>query len=409
MKLTNKVFVFLLFTCSFSFGQMEQYDYKREIKSVSQQWHEIILPDEVFGKTSRNLNDLRIFGITASGDTIEAPYLLRVSAEKTSRQEVAFKTLNTAHNDKGYYFTFELPSNEPINRIQLDFKQKNFDWQTSLEGSQDQNEWFTVIEDYRIMSIKNEMTDFQFTNLVFPSSKYRFFRLLIHSKEKPELTKTSIAQHEIRDGVFKNYAVKKMHTIENKQSQQTEIDIEMQIPIRASHIKIDVLDALDYYRPVSIKYLTDSTKTEQGWIYNYSTLSSGILNSIEGNVFKFKSTTFQKLKIIIHNQDNQALTIGSITVKGYVHKLVARFTEPASYFLTYGNNKAKNANYDIDQFLDKIPKTLKVLETDNELTIDKEIQPGVEPLFKNKTWLWIIMGFIILILGWFSVKMIQKK
>ena len=70
----------------------------------------------------------------------------------------------------------------------------------------------------------------------------------------------------------------------------------------------------------------------------------------------------QNLKIIIYNQDNQALSIDSIQVKGYIHEIVARFTEPANYFLTYGNEKAVKASYDIERFTDKIPDTLKALK-----------------------------------------------
>ena len=181
------------------------------------------------------------------------------------------------------------------------------------------------------------------------------------------------------------------------------------MPVPVSHLKIDVKDSFDYYRPITIKYLTDSIKTEKGWKYNYSTLTSGMLNSMEKNEFKFSSRTVQKLKIFIHNQDNQPLTIDSILVKGYLHELIARFTEQATYFMTYGNKTAARPHYDIDRFTDKVPVTLTALELGNELTIEKDETPLTEPLFKNKTWLWTIMSLIILLLGWFSVKMIRKN
>lgn len=93
-------FLFLIATCSFSYGQMAEYNYKRELKEVSEPWSKIILPNEIFGKTSQDLSDLRILGLTASNDTIEAPFLLREITEKISRKEVAFKTLNASHNEK---------------------------------------------------------------------------------------------------------------------------------------------------------------------------------------------------------------------------------------------------------------------------------------------------------------------
>lgn len=399
----------LLLACSYSYGQIEQYNYKRELKGITDKWHKVVLPDEIFGKVSSNLYDIRIFGITANNDTIEAPYLFRLTTEKISSNDISFKTVNVSHNEKGYYFTFEIPTNEPINQIKLDFKRQNFDWRLKLEGSQNQQEWFTVIEDYRILSIKNELTDFQFTNIVFPNSRYRFFRLFIASKENPYLMVAKVSQYELTDGDYRNYPIKKTKINQDKQTKQTEIEIDLQLPVSVSHIKISIKDTFEYYRPVTIKFLVDSFKTEQGWKYSYSTLTSGTLNSLELNEFKFTSTILQKLKILIQNRDNQHLTIDTIEVKGYLHELVGRFTEPATYFLTYGNSKAEPPQYDIDHFADKIPKTMTTLILGTEQVIDKEEISETEPIFKNKTWLWIIMAVIILLLGWFSIKMIRKN
>lgn len=401
--------ILLLLNCSFIYGQIEQYHFKREIKGISEQWHKIILPNEVFGKTSNDLTDIRIFGITVNNDTLETPYLLQLATESVSNKNVSFKTLNISHNDKGYYFTFEIPTIEAINQIKLDFKQNNFDWQIKLEGSQNQNDWFTVIENYRILSIKNEITDFQFTKLSFPSSKYRFFRLHIDSKEKPDLAVACVSQQEISEATYRIYPIKNIEKKENKDNKQTEIDIEFNMSVPVSFLNLDIKKSFDYYRPITIKYLTDSTKTEKGWKYNYRTLTSATLNSIEKNEFMFSSTTVKRLKIYIDNQDNQTLTINTIQVKGYVHELLVRFTQPASYFLTYGNNKAVRPNYDIDRFIDKVPVTLSALELGGELTIEKVKVSETYPLFKNKTWLWTIMGLIILVLGWFAIKMMRKE
>lgn len=398
----------LLFLCSYSYGQMEQYNYKRELTEVSEQWHKVVLPNDIFGKVSSNLSDIRIFGLTEDNDTIEVPYIIKKATEKISSKQVAFKMLNTSSNSKGYYFTFKIPTTEAINQIKLEFEQQNYDWKLKLEGSQNQQEWFTITDNYRILSIKNKATDFQFTNLVFPSSKYRFFRLQITSNETPILTTASIEHQEITSGIYRNYSITNVSTKENKSTKQTEIYVELPMPVPVSCVNINIKDAFDYYRPVTIKYLDDSLNTEKGWKYIYRTLTSETLNSIEKNEFKFSSVTLKKLKIIINNQDNQALTIDSIQIKGYVHELIARFTEPASYFLTYKNNKAEKPHYDINRFSHKIPPNLTAIAIGDELVINKGEVSVTKPLFQNKNWLWVIMSVIILLLGWFSLKMMRK-
>lgn len=391
-----------------SFGQMTDYSFKRELTGVKDQWHKIVLPNEIFGKTNQALTDIRIFGLTSENDTIEAPYLLRLTKEKKTTREITFNILNTSHNDRGYYYTFEVSGEEPVNQLKLDFEQTNFEWKVTLEGSQDQREWYTVVEDYRILSIKNDFVNFQFTNLTFPSTKYRYIRLLVESKEKPDLSNVGISQEDTKEGTYREYEVKKRVTQENEQTRQTEVSVELEQPVPVSHLRVIVSDTLDYYRPATIRYLVDSFDTEQGWKYNYKTLTSGTLNSLGENVFDLGNVTAQKLKIIISNRDNQPLKVAKVEVKGYLHELQVRFARDADYFLVYGNEGAARPSYDIGHFTDNIPENITLLTLGNEQEIEQEDKPFIKPLFQNKAWLWAVMVVIILLLGVFSLKMMRK-
>ena len=409
MRLSIKILaVLLLLSCAHAHGQMKDYSFKRELKGVSEQWHRIVLPDDIFGNVSPSLYDIRVFGITASQDTVEAPYLLRLATDQTSETQIAFKTLNVSHDEKGHYFTFEIPTAAPVNQIKLDFKQQNFDWKVRLEGSQDQNEWFTIADDYRIVSIKNNLTDYQFTKLAFPQSKYRFYRLLIQSEKQPKLMAAHVTKHESTEGTYRNYPVRTFDVKENTKTKQTEIDIALAWPVPVSRLKILVSDTFDYYRPVTIQYLADSFQTAKGWKYHYGTLATGILNSIDEDAFKLNSTITERLRILIHNQDNAPLTIDTVRVKGYAHELVVRYTQEATYYLAYGKKNAAKPHYDIDHFADKIPTALTAIALGEEQVIEKENERTTTPLFQNKAWLWAAMAIIILILGWFSVKMMKS-
>jgi len=133
MKLKPDIAILLLLLISTaSYGQMDQYDYQREIKGITEQWHKLTLPDEIFGKVSDRLTDIRIYGITSSKDTIEAAYLLNQTTDKELNKEVASSILNTSHNQLGYYFTIEVPDKEPVNQLMLDFKEQNFDWKLKV-------------------------------------------------------------------------------------------------------------------------------------------------------------------------------------------------------------------------------------------------------------------------------------
>ena len=175
-----------------------------------------------------------------------------------------------------------------------------------------------------------------------------------------------------------------------------------------SSLKLDVENEYDYYRRIAISYLSDSFKTEKGWIYEYLDLYSGTLSSLEENEFTFSSTTVKDLKVVVFNNDNEALTISNIEGKGYQHNLVARFTQEADYYLVYGNNKVAAPRYDISQFENSISDSLSFLTLGEIQIIEKPEVIKNEPLFENQIWLWLVMVAIIFILGWFSLSMLKK-
>lgn len=390
-------------------AQFKNYRYQREIKGVSEQWHKIAIPPEVFGNVSPNLSDLRIYGVSRSNDTIEVPYVLQQTTAATTSREVMFKQLNTSQNDQGYYFTFEVPSEEPLNKIYLDFLNKNFDWTARLEGSHDQKEWFTLVDEQRLVAVNNEEVDFKYTILKLKPVRYHYLRLRVNSKEKPLLSSASIVMEEQQNGRMENYETRKVLIEENPERKETLVTIPLMETGRPSLLNLSITDPVSYYRPIRLSYLSDSIKTEKGWKRQYKTLKSAVLNSMENNEISFPGTTTAELQLRIKNHDNTPLSIDSITVKGYVHELTARFDKPATYYLAYGNPKAGRPVYDIAIYPENIPDNALPVTLEEETKTSQLAESKPTPLITNKFWLWIIMGIIIFSLGWFSLKMIRNQ
>ena len=403
---TKILIISLLGLCFASFGQLQNYDKKMELSGITEQWHSVKLPETLFADIKNNLADIRIYGVTEN-DTLEAPYVLKVSEAKGELSKIDFKLINSSSNKNGYYFTYEVPTSKSINEIQLDFKNDNFDWNIMLEGSQNQQEWFTLLEDYRILSIKNSQTDYSFTHLNFPNAKYRFYRILVKSDSKPDLVRSSLYLDSITPANFNDYTIKSFNvTQENKNSVIT-VNLKSRLPI--SYLKLDVSDKVDYYRPIEIQYISDSIKTEKGWRYNYNTLTSETLSSLEKNDFNFKTVLAQRLRVIVHNYDNEPLTISKWQVKGYVHELLVRFDKPAKYYLAYDNQNARAPIYDVSKAGFKLPENSTALTLGKPEIISKNHIAKKSPLFENKWWLWGIMGIVILVLGVFTLKMMRQE
>lgn len=390
------------------FCQVEKYNYYKDIEGIQNEWHKLLLTDDIYDKTSQSLHDIRIYGFTTSGDTLEAPYILQAKENKTIINRIAFKRINESHNEEGYFYTFETSAKAAINQINLTFRNNNFEWFLNLEGSQNQEDWYTIIDDYRILSIKNNSTDYRFTDINFPKSKYKFYRLQIKSKKDPLLTKVSILESQTISGAFHTFEVVDLKYLKGKKT-QSEIEVDLGKVSRINSLQLNIDDNFDYYRPVTIQYLADSFQTEKGWIHNYKTLTRGIVNSSKENVFHFDQKTVRKLKVIVSDNQNTPLKITSLTVNEIINELIVRFTDEANYRMYFGAKYPRKTNYDIHYFAKNIPDSLQELSLSKAFLIQKETIEKEKPLFESEWWIWAIMAVIIIVLGGFSFKMLNSK
>jgi hypothetical protein len=413
MTINSRLFFYLsiifLINISNNIAQTKGYNFRREVTGITDTWHKIIISDDMYSKISSDFSDLRIIGFSANGDTIEAPYLLTKNAEGSVSKSLPFKIINESHNDKGYCYTFSFITETEINCINLHFDESNFDRLLSLEGSQNQQQWFSILDSYRIVSIKNSMTDYSFTTLHFPDSKYKFFKLTIPSKTKPILTSADITIEQKQIHNYRLYPNIKTITSNDLSKKNTTVDIQLANKVSIAFIKINVNNKFDFYRNITIDYLSDSTKLEKSWIKNYTVLHNGVLSSIDTNGFLIGDVVTDNLRLTIENGNNEPLSISGSIVKGHTYELQVRITKQGNYFLYYGNNNAPESNYDIQNFQDKIPSLLKELSLGNEENTSNFSESKIEPLFKNKIWLWVIMGTVMLIIGGFSVKMLTSS
>ena len=399
----------LLLLSSFAQAQMGDYSYSRTIETPTNTWHKMVLSNEMFAHVKSDFADFRIYGISEKNDTIEAPYLLRMEEDKFVYKSIPFKKINSSHNEKGYYYTFEIQNEEAINEIELNFKSDNFDWKLDLEGSQNQKEWFTIAEDYRVISIQNDLTDYKFSKLVFPDAKYRYLRLLVKAKVEPELIAQNLTLQETTSGDYREYPIRTQSRTEDKKAKQTIINFDLGEAVPVSKLDFNFANDVDFYRTYKLQYLADSFKVAKGWRYTYNTLSSGVLTSIEDNNLSFAPKVLQNLKLTINNRDNTPLNLENAVVKGPVYQLISRFTSPANYVLYYGNEKSRKPNYDIDRFLEKIPENLKTLALGKENVLIQEVEEEDNALFQSKLWLWGVMILMMGLLAWFSLKMLKGK
>ncbi|MBR9860748.1 discoidin domain-containing protein [bacterium] len=404
--------IFLLLLQLSVLAQMDNFHYSREISGAENGWNRIALTPEIFSRLNSNYSDIRIIGISNSGDSVEAPYFLRTLQPVVKISAIPFQTINKSTIAGKTSITFELNKITSINEIKLDLSRSNFDWKVQLQGSQDLQEWHSILEDYRILSIDNNQVQFSFATLDFPLSKYRYYRLLVPTTEELSLRASSISENETSAGSYHSFSIQSLTKNEIKESKKTELQIKLKDQVPVSFIGLTVDHDFDYYRPIQIEALVDSTKTEKGWHYNYKTLSRGVLSSFNDQEFNFSEEVCSHLRITIENHDNSPLNISKIEVRGYQHELITRIDQEANYFLLYGNKDAPEPVYDIVNFKNQVPSSLPQATLNQEIKRviagakeDADVEQTKIPGF----WMWLVLGLLVLIMGVFAIRMVRKS
>lgn len=133
----------------------------------------------------------------------------------------------------------------------------------------------------------------------------------------------------------------------------------------------------------------------------------GQYTSFENHVYNLDNIRTNKLRVLIYHNENSPISINDVRIKGFKHRITARFEKAATYYLAYGNKNAREPQYDIALFKDKIPKDLVNLKLERTTrTLNQSIaQKDSEP---KKIWLLTVMGLVVLILGVFTLRMMRK-
>lgn len=418
-KWIKKIILGCLIGFSINGFSQNGYSYKRKIEfqNTPLKWKSVTIPNELYDKTKSDLSDIRIFNFVGK-DTIEVPFVISIN-DYNPNDPIKPKIINQTKTDSGFYFTLENTNQvSNISEIKLQFANENFDWKLDLQGSNNQNEWFTILEDYRILAIKNPQTDYRFENLSFQNTKYKYYRIFV--KTQDELVLKSAFLNAPIKGVpdLKTHKITDFLIESNKKNKNTIIEFSTKTKLPVHSINIKVNEKNSFYRNFNVEFLVDSIQTEKGWKKHYQHLFSGRLSSSETALTKedFPPLTLnnqivaQSYRITIENQDNAPLNIQYIELQSLIHSIYFEATQTSDYFVFYGNKDSKAPKYDLEKFYDKIINEPKAEATlSNEILIPKKEEIKSKPLFESNYWLWGIMILIIVILGYFSIKMLSKN
>jgi hypothetical protein len=389
----------------------QHFRYKRSLQADSIGWNRIYLPPQVEAKCRTDFADLRVFAIKKNGDTVESSYMIKDPGNQVIANKAPLKILNRSEAGGSYYYTFEKNTKYYIEEISLAFENKNFDSRVILEGSHNQKEWFTILKDYRILSIENQATKYAFTNLIFPEASYSFYRLQIQANTNPGLVSATVMQHAISKATWHTHKILSQQSEINKELKQTIFTFKLEEALPVSCIQVHTAKQGDFFRATNLLHVRKQSNSNAENEIRYQSFANFTLSSLGSNSFQIPKIQTNELRLVVENKDDEPLRIDSVNIKTTLPELWVRLPEAETYLMVYGDAKARSPQYDAALIVEQtnpVPFTSAILGEELELL---KATSNTENLqwYEKDIYLYGIMAVIMALLGYFSITMIRKK
>jgi hypothetical protein len=411
MKVRKSNIIFILV---FLFGMMpvfaqKGFNFKRKILGVKTEWQQLFLPIEMYKNCKPDFSDIRIQAYTNLGDTLIVPYILEEVNSIQKQQKVSFKIINESYRNDWYYFTLVCPTDVLVNNLELNFEDENFDWHVNLDAAEKLGDWMTILDDVRILSFKNQESSYVFSKLKFSDSKFPYYRVSIHGTTKPKLKSVLLSYFENIPESSISYHVKNFNSKNDLAKKETVVDFELDEVLPVKSIQLFAKTHTDYFRNTLLEYAKDSVLSDSKWSYIYSPVLQSYISSDDYDPIKFSEIQAKKFRLRIFNNDNEPIKLESVQVFGPKHKLIIRLNNfAANYYLFYGNKMVQAPVYDLINFKNKIPTELENLNLGPEMKGDIVHEEADVPIVQKKSWLWLVLIAMVLLLSYFSIKMLKQ-
>jgi len=389
-KVTKRFFIYFLILFAFAltvlfpvpaWGAVSDFRTRAYISpdASPSTYHFLELSDEIVNQTQPGFPDLRIYS-----NEEEIPYALITDQEllAAAKHERALM-LNRGTDSKGnLIFEIEIPQNKWINQINFVSPDKNFIYQVQVEGSRNQKEWVNLISDSIIFDLTKEQKS-RHVEVNLPKTNFQYLRVTLFRGVQGTMNIEGIELAYVNPTIMAARIKERPYEFRLETSkdgvQECIFDLyQSHLPSRELEI---VTDAENFNRMAEM-YDSENNKdwnfVVKGELYSYrlDTLTAKQL------VLKFK-TNRRYLKLKIHNQDNPALTIREIKIRGANPALVFPVDPMKKYFLYWNSNQIKAPTYDIQKFKDnldysKMPRVSLEPEEENKAFQFKDIRPWSE-------------------------------
>ena len=383
----------------------QTFDFRAGIPPVTQPgYYRILLSPAVVGRLNAAKTDIRLY----DNKNREIPYLL---TQKQPGEHVQFREYELVRKTSSAVSTQLVLRNgnkTPINSLGLILKNTNLRKKARLSGSNDGKTWYGIEDDYWLEPVSNSRATSEAKILGFPLSDYEYYQLEINDSLSAPLnilkvgyytTTTEAGNYSDIPGVS--------FTQHDSTDRKSYVHITFPTPSRPDKLTISVQSPDQYRRSAELGQFRIQKKRRNHQHRFFETLKRFELNSIDSlHTVLLPNQPTSDLFLIIENQNNVPLTLGSIKAQQLATELLAELKPGESYHLAFANPGVGAPTYDLVYFKTKIPPNPPVIQVHQPESV--HASSGSSPsFFASNPWLiWLAIGLVVVLLSYFSYQMV---
>lgn len=385
---------------------LNDFQFQRSLEVKGDGWNRFELTPDMPGKMQPDLNDFRIYALSAEQDTMRVPFIFDVKKPKLKLEAKKLKMFNKVQSESLFKIILELIEDETYNRIDLQINNKNFDWMVQLEGSNDLKNWVARNEPMRILAINQSGANYRHTSLKFDNTRYKYLRVSIETEEDVSF-RNAVVWEEKESAVSWRKLKHFDEFTYNKSDNESVINSRLEFSSPVSRIEIRGSSLNEFYRQAIIEYLADSIVLEGRVDYVYREAARVSWASGDDATFDIPTTYAKTWRIRVPHFDNEPIELEAVEYKGYGYFVLARLPKAESFNVIYGSLTSPKANFDLMKVKEEITGDLLEAVLGEEIVIPKKEVVKQSPLFENELWMWATLIVLTLFLSYLGFRMMK--
>jgi hypothetical protein len=387
MKL-NKFLVVLLAINSL----LAQQNTTAKIETVTESGlHKIMLAPEIRSFSNEDLSDFRILDAKSK----QVPYfILRGDNEVNFSSFLECKIISkTAVPKSKTTLIFENPKTS-IDEIVLSVANSDVTKRYSISGSNDQKEWFGLINNSLLTQLENSEDTSVFKTISLPLTSYRYLKIDFNDKKTLPINVLKIGYISNKTSYPKLEEIfpKSSKITQFSAPKITQIHISFQNRQMVNHLIFEIKNPSLFKRKARIYVLKShqvkhKTQNYQETSYEFE------LNSNSKNAINMPQLFEKEFFIEIENQDNPPLTLAKIQFFQNQVGVIADLKANEKYTIQTGNSNLNAPNYDLENFKSKMENNLPETKIyDIKHVVSQKINSQNKSFWQQSWFMWLCIG-----------------